>query len=430
LTYQPGKEPISVGEQDLFSGGYIMEVIYFYYESVDIRIPFFGCNQRLFNLLASHGGGTWDNARQEFIFRRNETSGDFKWNFQGIPLVRVEGSALVPIRIFNFWERPWKKAADTYSPKQNEAEPINYSRPPVVPAPPPAPPQISFTMLGPLPPPEKLSEHWQRKLEAELRSRKYSPRTMRAYMYYNRLLCRTLQKTPEEIQRDDITRFLAEMEKDREYSASAINLAISSIKFFFREIMHSEISESHRPHRDGRLPQVLSKEEITRILSSESNPKHRLLLMLVYSSGLRVSEVVALKREHIDIDRKVIYIRQGKGRKDRCTLLSEKAARFITEYCAFFGIQTWLFPGQPSTHPLTIRSAQHIFDKAVRRAAIPKKISIHGLRHTFATHLLETGTDIRYIQTLLGHANLRTTERYTHVARRSLLNIKSPLDTL
>jgi site-specific recombinase XerD len=152
--------------------------------------------------------------------------------------------------------------------------------------------------------------------------------------------------------------------------------------------------------------------------------------MLVYSSCLRVSEVVALKKEHIDLSRKVIYIRLGKGRKDRNTLLSEKAAMFIEEYYNFFNIDKWLFPGQPATHHLTIRSAQNIFDKAVRRAGIEKKITIHGLRHTFATHLLESGTDIRYIQTLLGHANLRTTERYTHVAKRSVLNIKSPLDTI
>jgi site-specific recombinase XerD len=152
--------------------------------------------------------------------------------------------------------------------------------------------------------------------------------------------------------------------------------------------------------------------------------------MLAYSSGLRVSEVVALKREHIDLSRKVIYVRLGKGRKDRNTILSEKAAHFIEEYFNFFQIEKWLFPGQPPSHPLSIRSAQYIFDKALRHAEINKKISIHNLRHTFATHLLESGTDIRYIQSLLGHANLRTTERYTHVARRSILNIRSPLDTI
>ncbi|MDR0315851.1 MAG: site-specific integrase [Treponema sp.] len=385
-----------------------MEVVYLFCESGTVRIPFSNHAWHQFYLPITLAGGIWDNTRQEFIFERNTDAEQFSHIFFCIPCVWVEENSLVPLRISGFWERPWKQAA-------------------VIPS---APHSMNYTTLGPLPPPEKLPEYWRLKLEAELRARKYSPRTRTAYIYYNRLLCRTLQKTPEEIKEEDITQFLAEMEKDRKYSASAINLAISAIKFFFREIMKKEISEKHRPRSDGRLPMILSKEEIRKILSMESNPKHRLLLMLVYSSGLRVSEVVALKKEHIDLDRKVIYVRQGKGRKDRSTLLSEKAARFIIEYCAFYGIKTWLFPGQPATHPLAIRSAQLIFDKAVRRSAITKKISIHSLRHTFATHLLESGTDIRYIQTLLGHANLRTTERYTHVARRSVLSIKSPLDSI
>jgi len=152
--------------------------------------------------------------------------------------------------------------------------------------------------------------------------------------------------------------------------------------------------------------------------------------VLVYSAGLRVSEAVALKKEHIDLSRKVIYVRYGKGRKDRCTLLSEKVALLMTEYCALYNIENWLFPGQSAARHLSIRSAQYIFDKAARKAGIEKEASIHSLRHTFATHLLEGGTDIRYIQTLLGHANLRTTERYTHVARRNVLSLQSPLDTI
>ena len=278
---------------------------------------------------------------------------------------------------------------------------------------------------------DKFPEHWQMKLEAVLRSRKYSPRTLDAYVYYNRLLCQTLQKSPEEIQPEDITQFLASIEKDRKYSASSFYLAISSIKFFYRRVLKKDISnERRRPRNDKRLPQVLSKDEVSKIITMEKNPKHRLLLVLVYSSGLRVSEVVALKKEHIDMSRKVLYIKQGKGRKDRCTLLSEKAAHLLTDYCAIFDVETWLFPGQPATHSLSIRSAQKIFDKAVRKAGIRKDISIHSLRHSFATHLLESGTDIRYIQTLLGHSSIRTTERYTHIARSSVLNIQSPLDTM
>jgi site-specific recombinase XerD len=389
-----------------------MEIVYLFYESDAIRIPFFDYDQRLFRMLVSVGGGVWDNTRKEFVFKRNKDMMRFNRIASYIPYVQVCENAVNPIRIFGLREHRWQEISDTRPVKKSIENTV-------------------FTMSVAPPLPDKFPKFRQDQLEAELRARKYSPKTIRSYIYYNKFLCRTLQKTPEKISPDDITQFLAIIEKDREYSASSLNLAISAIKFFYTNVMKNEnVSEPRRPRHDKRLPMVLSKEEIQKILALEKNPKHRLLLMLVYSSGLRVSEVVALKREHIDLSRKVIYIKRGKGRKDRCTLLSEKAARFLNEYYAFYGIQTWLFPGQPAIRPLTIRSAQHIFDNAVRRAEIPKKLSIHSLRHTFATHLLESGTDIRYIQSLLGHATLRTTERYTHIARRNVLNIQSPLDSI
>jgi len=278
---------------------------------------------------------------------------------------------------------------------------------------------------------EYFSNSLQEKLENEMRARKFSLKTQAAYIYFNRLFLRTMQKSPNEVTQEDITNFLALMERERNYSAATLNLAISSIKFFFRYIIKNNIvKEQQRPVHNKQLPIVLSPNEIIKILKTEKNLKHRLLLMLVYSSGLRVSEVVALKKEHIDLSRQVIYIRQGKGRKDRYTLLSEKAANFIKEYYDYFEIDKWIFPGQSGIKHLSIRAAQHIFDKATRNAGITKKVSIHGLRHSFATHLLENGTDIRYIQSLLGHSNIRTTERYTHVAKRDVLNIKSPLDNI
>jgi site-specific recombinase XerD len=152
--------------------------------------------------------------------------------------------------------------------------------------------------------------------------------------------------------------------------------------------------------------------------------------MLAYSSGLRVSEVVALKKDHVDLDRKTLLVYSGKGRKDRYTILSDRAASFITRYCDLHEIDTWLFPGLPATHHLSVRSAQVIFTNALQKAQIRKQVSIHSLRHSFATHLLEGGTDIRYIQELLGHASIRTTERYTHIARRVALRIPSPLDSI
>ena len=372
-----------------------MDVVYFFSGSQSVRVPFFDYDPAVFRLLVSAGGGVWDKSRKEFVFNRDLQAEYFGFMASSIPYVWVEEGSPHPPGVFGFIGSACQV-------------------------------QVSEPLL-----PEKFQEHWKMKLEDELRSKKYSPRTHRAYLFYNRLLCRILQKTPEEIQPEDITGFLANLEKDRDYSSSSINLAISAIRFFYGKIMKKDIiSKDRRPHQDKHLPMVLSRTEVDKILKMEKNVKHRLLLMLAYSSGLRVSEVVSLRREHIDNSRGVIYIKLGKGRKDRCTVLSTKAASLLTEYCRFFDIQTWLFPGRPAKRPLSIRSAQKIFNKAVRQAEICKEVSIHSLRHSFATHLLENGTDIRYIQALLGHSSIRTTERYTHITHGSILSIRSPLDTM
>ncbi|MDR1374283.1 MAG: tyrosine-type recombinase/integrase [Treponema sp.] len=278
-------------------------------------------------------------------------------------------------------------------------------------------------------PPDMFSAVWTEKLEGELRSRKYSRKTIQSYVYHNKAFCRAVQKKPEAVSSEDIKSYLVSMDKERDLSASTMNLTISSLKFFYQNVLKKDvIQEQHRPRYDKRLPAVFSKTEIMCMLDSEQNPKHRLLLMLVYSSGLRVSEVVALKKDHVDFTRRTLFIYAGKGRKDRYTLLSDRAARFIKDYCSLYTIEGWLFPGLSTASHLSVRSAQSIFNKALEKAKIDKTASIHSLRHTFATHLLESGTDIKYIQELLGHASLRTTERYTHVARRNLLRIQSPLD--
>jgi site-specific recombinase XerD len=210
-----------------------------------------------------------------------------------------------------------------------------------------------------------------------------------------------------------------------------MNLAISALNFFYSKVVKTDIiRDLRRPHQDKRLPSVLSEKEIRLILDHTQNPKHKLLLMLIYSSGLRVSEAVTLTRADIDLDRKTVFVRSAKGRKDRYTLLSTRIARAITEYYDNYGITGWLFPGVPAHHHITIRSAQKIFEQALRKSKIQKSVSIHSLRHAFATHLLENGTDIKYIQTLLGHASITTTERYTHVAKNTVLKIRSPLDSI
>ena len=276
-----------------------------------------------------------------------------------------------------------------------------------------------------------LADTWQNKLETELRSRKYSHRTLELYLYFNKLLCRTLRKTPEEIQAEDVKLFLADLEKNKAYSASSINLAISGIKFFYREVYRNKnISGQRRPRQDKRLPVVLSQREIKKILEAEKNPKHRLLLMLVYASGLRVSEVVRLKRRDMDTDRKLINVIAGKGRKDRLTIMSVAVIETLEKYCSLYEIDSWIFPGINPLQPISIRTAQRIFELASKKAGIKKNASIHSLRHSFATHLLENGTDIRYIKEFLGHSSIRTTERYTHVTRSNMFRITSPLDNI
>jgi site-specific recombinase XerD len=209
-----------------------------------------------------------------------------------------------------------------------------------------------------------------------------------------------------------------------------MNLAISALRFFYQNILKTNcVQEQKRPKKDKILPQVFSKDEVILILDSVKNPKHRLLLMLAYSSGLRVSEVVALKREDIDLERKTLLISSAKGRKDRYTILSNQAEDALKIYFESHKTENWLFPGQKTEFYLTIRSAQRVFEAALARSGIPKRGSIHSLRHSFATHLLESGVSIVHIRDLLGHSSIKTTERYTHVTKSGPLKVLSPLDT-
>jgi len=389
--------------------GGAMEAVYLFRENGAVRVPFkysYYFEKRLYDLLLRRGG-VWNNQKKEMILPGNVDLAELSEDLAENPLVLVDEKAKEAVRLYNFWERPWTKIDNKNQPET-----------PNIPSPLPQPPG-------------KLPGNYEAGLETELRSRKYSARTIKAYTHYVRFLFTFTGKPLEEIEQHDIKHFLAHLEKDMKYSSSSMNLAISAIKFFYRNLLKKEIiHEKTRPRADKLLPMVLDKTEVEKIIRLEENAKHRLLLMLVYSSGLRVSEVVALKKEHIDLARKTILVKLGKGRKDRSTILSEKAAAFIKDYILIYSINTWLFPGSSGNRHLSIRAAQYIFDHAVRRAEIPKRVSIHSLRHTFATHLLESGIDIRYIQELLGHTNLRTTERYTHIARRNVLSIISPLDTI
>ena len=185
-----------------------------------------------------------------------------------------------------------------------------------------------------------------------------------------------------------------------------------------------------RPNKEKTLPSVLSTQEVIDILKQTENIKHKAILMTIYSAGLRISESINLKFKDIDSDRMQIRVEQGKGKVDRYSLLSKRTLMILREYYKQYRSTVWLFEGVKKGEQYSTRSIQQVFQDAVHKAGITKDVSVHTLRHSFATHLLENGTDLRYIQSLLGHANSKTTEIYTHITTKGFDQIKSPLDTL
>lgn len=265
-------------------------------------------------------------------------------------------------------------------------------------------------------------------LEQELRIRGFSPKTIRSYLLYNKLFLEFIRKSPKSVNNDDIRRYLISM-KDRNCASSTLNVALNALKFYYRQILKRRFFfDIKNAKKTNYLPTVLSKEEIERMLAMTTNPKHNFLISLMYSAGLRVSEAIKIRMRDFDLDRKMIMVRQGKGQKDRCTLLSTKLIPILKKQSTLKKSSDYLFTGAGGNGHLTSESAEKIVKKAAELAGVAKNISCHSLRHSFATHLLEAGTSIRYIQELLGHARLETTQIYTKVANNNLQNIKSPLD--
>jgi len=233
------------------------------------------------------------------------------------------------------------------------------------------------------------------------------------------------------VSNEDIRDYLYHLANDKEASTSTLNTAINALKFCYGDVLKRRfVYEIKRPKKDKKLPVVLGQEEVSQILSSVNNIKHKTILMLVYSAGLRVREVVKLRPEDIDTERKLIHIKGAKGRKDRYTMLSDVIIEILKEYWERYKPEKWLFMGiKPEKH-ISTRTVQAIFEQASEKAKIGKEVSVHSLRHSFATHLLESDVDLRYIQELLGHKSSKTTEIYTHVSNKDIGKIKSPLDNL
>lgn len=264
----------------------------------------------------------------------------------------------------------------------------------------------------------------------QLKLRGYSPKSLKAYAAHVDRFVRYIEKERMVWRFQDIQRYsLFLLEQNR--SHSFVNQAISALKFYVKHVLKAPDAAMYiRPKKEQKLPEVLSVQEVIELLKAVDNPKHRAILYLTYSSGLRVGEVVRLRSSDLDEDRRLVRVRQGKGMKDRLTLLSDAAMTAVRQYREQGESSIWLFPGQGGQGHLTERTVQKVFEQALSRTTIRKKASIHALRHSFATHLLEGGTDIRYIQELLGHQSSRTTQRYTHVSTRDIRRITSPLDQL
>jgi integrase/recombinase XerD len=263
--------------------------------------------------------------------------------------------------------------------------------------------------------------------------RRYSQNTIKTYADALEVFFRFYKdQAPESLNIEDIINFNTSYILKKNLSASYQNQVINAIKLFYRNRFNRamEVDFIQRPRREKRLPNVLSKNEVKSILEAPTNLKHRAMLSLIYACGLRRSELLNLTLKDILSDRNLLFIRQSKGKKDRVVPISIKLIEILRDYYKAFKPKTWLFEGQEVGKKYSERSIQLVLNQAVEKAKIVKPVSLHWLRHSYATHLLESGTDLRYIQELLGHSSSRTTEIYTHVSTRNLQQIRSPFDDL
>ena len=268
-------------------------------------------------------------------------------------------------------------------------------------------------------------------LEILIRKR-YSKNTMKTYMTYMKSFMEEFHDVPlDSITKEQINNYILKLIKTKGISASQQNQRINAIKFYYEKVLgqDKELYYLERPRKSRVLPKVLSKEEVLAILTSITNLKHKAIIATIYSGGLRRSELINLRKQDIFFERMVIFIRDSKGNKDRNTILSHKMAQLLQNYLKEFKPNYWLFEGA-NRRQYSATSIAKILKRAAIKAGIERKVTPHMLRHSFATHLLEQGVDIRYIQTIMGHGSIKTTEIYTHVSTKSLSNITSPLDTI
>ena len=266
-----------------------------------------------------------------------------------------------------------------------------------------------------------------KELITELKLRGFSPQTVKTYLVQNKHFLDYIKKQPSEMTEADIEEYLGHLISDKKMSMASVALIKASLKFYYDEILKKNIVTLKTPKIARKLPEILTKEEVRRLLNTLKHTKSRIIVKLLYSAGIRLSECLNMKIEDLDLKQKIGWVRAGKGNKDRMFILSEDVKKELINYISESrGI---LFKGSAG-RALTPRNIQKMVAKAALNAGIHKRITPHKLRHSFATHLLEAGTDIRIIQELLGHSNLQTTQIYTKVSQEQMRKVKSPLDML
>jgi len=270
-------------------------------------------------------------------------------------------------------------------------------------------------------------------LQKELAIRNYSPKTIANYCsavrgFSTYVHDHQVQKVDGEFLRD----FFYYLKTQKNFSYSSMKLYLAALQFLYQYILKQPVDFDFKMklRKQEKLPVVLSVEEVQRLINSIVNLKHKTIIMMIYGCGLRISEVVKLKWSDIDRNRKMLRIEQAKGRKDRYVILTDNLLELLTRYYNGYRSRHFIFEGQKGNVPYSPRSIQSIFRVAKKKAGITKKATVHTLRHSFAAHLLDQGTDIRYIQELLGHKNLSTTQIYTHISTYDLNKISSPAENI
>ena len=262
--------------------------------------------------------------------------------------------------------------------------------------------------------------------------RGFASKTRSAYLSWVRRLVQFCRVVPDQLTTEQVRAFLLHLTQERKLSVSTFNQALNAVRFFFLEVLHRPfvIEGLHYQKPPRRLPVVMNDGEMSRLLAAAESLRDRALLETAYATGMRVGEVTRLLITDLDSGRMAIRVDQGKGRKDRYLMLSQSLLLTLRAYWRESKPRVFLFPGEGGNKPLSVSAAQKVFNKAKARAGISKPVSFHTIRHSFATHLLEDGVNVRKIQALLGHRSLHTTERYTHVSENYLHEMRSPLDRL